>query len=186
MPFGSIDARLFAVLKNIRPSCDRGLYYYPCQVESTEGVVHPRVYVVSLDQFKTLWSLSANLTRDLKIEEVARIEESASRLPPDIADKLYKYGESGMGYYAFRVLFRDGTWRDYLTGDAVDFIGYPDGKSQNDVVDVRPLTTEERKSKTPQTYSGPGHLWCLFNGVGSSTTSESGSSNDEPELNFGV
>ena len=63
------------------------------------------------------------------------LAESPRRLPAQFANKLYKSGESGMGYTIFTVIFADGSRQAYGTGNAVDFISYPEGKGQMDVVD---------------------------------------------------
>jgi hypothetical protein len=42
----------------------------------------------------------------------------------------------------FTVVFADGSRQAYGTGNAVDFIRYPEGKGENDVIDVLPTRGE--------------------------------------------
>jgi hypothetical protein len=161
MTVGAISEKMFTQLKAITPSIDRKLLYYPCQVTTTDGRVHPCVYIVDANQFITLWSPTANITREVKIEDVAYFEESPCRLPAPMANKLYLAGESGMGYCVFKVLFKDGTSQCYQTGDAVDFIRYPLGKSSADIVDVIP---HEGRGE-PTKLKGNEYAWCLYSGV---------------------
>jgi hypothetical protein len=87
------------------------------------------------------WGLPPEKARGksfVHIQDVARIEDSPSRLPPDIADKIYQAGESGMGYYRFTLIFSDGAKQEYGTGDLVDFVPFPADKSRSDIIDVVP------------------------------------------------
>ena len=63
-----------------------------------------------------------------------------------------------MGYTVFTVVFADGQKQACVTGNAVDFIRYPDGKTSSD---VRAVIAHEGKRddslvKSPQWY------WCLY------------------------
>jgi len=93
----------------------------------------------------------------ISIADVDALAESPRRLPAKFANELYKSGESGMGYTIFTVVFADGSRQAYLTGNAVDFIRYPEGKTSGDIVDVLP---HEGRSAEP--ISGPQYYWCLF------------------------
>jgi hypothetical protein len=97
---------------------------------------------------------------------VIEISESPSRLPVDIANELYKAGESGMGYCAFLLEFKDGSRQAYVTGNAVDFIPMPNGKSLGDITRVIPH--EGRNDEN--SLSGHKYFWCLFNGIANQDT----------------
>src|SRR5579864_2665906 len=77
--------------------------------------------------------------------------------PGQVRDRLYEHGESGMGYYKFTVVFESGRSQAYLTGDAVDFISYPEGFAKEDVLDVLPNTMPNLAC-----IKGPDYYWCLF------------------------
>jgi hypothetical protein len=62
-----------------------------------------------------------------------------------------------MGYTIFTVIFADGSRQACITGGAVDFIRYPEGKAQSEVIDVVPH--EGRRSEL---IHGPEYYWCLF------------------------
>jgi hypothetical protein len=50
-----------------------------------------------------------------------------------------------MGYTIFTVVFADGLRQACVTGNAVDFIRYPPGKSPKDVVKVLPARGQKRR-----------------------------------------
>jgi hypothetical protein len=84
---------------------------------------------------------------------------SPRRLPAQVANKLYKSGESGLGYTIFtlHVVFADGCHQAYGTGNAVDFIRYPEAKGQSEVVDVLP-----HEGRHAEPVGCPEYDWCLF------------------------
>jgi hypothetical protein len=79
-------------------------------------------------------------------------------LPPKIAQKIYDGGESGMGYYAFRLKFTDGSVQAYSTGGAVDFISLPEGKKMSDIEDVDLHVGQRDAGKRKALY----FYWCLY------------------------
>jgi len=95
--------------------------------------------------------------KSIPIQEIVKVEDSPARLPVHFADQLYRAGESGMGYTIFTVVFSDGCRQAYSSGNAVDFIRYPNGKSGLDVVAVEP---HEGRGADPVT--SPGWYWCLY------------------------
>jgi hypothetical protein len=95
--------------------------------------------------------------RWIPVEHVLSLRESPSRLPAKFADKLYKSGESGMGFVVFAVRFSDSSQKAFIAGDAVDFINYPAGKGANNVVNVVPHAGRDAKP-----VQSPEHFWCLF------------------------
>ncbi|MCI3135027.1 hypothetical protein [Phenylobacterium aquaticum] len=65
-----------------------------------------------------------------------------------------------MGYTIFTVRFRDGSSIAVGTGNAVDFIDYPEGQSPEAVVGVLPHVGRD----DPHLRSGPTYWWCLYEG----------------------
>jgi hypothetical protein len=93
----------------------------------------------------------------IKIEEVVKVEDSPTRLPPRFANEIYLNGESGMGYTIFTVVFSDGIRQTCATGNAVDFISYPRGKGPSHVIAVHP---HEGRNANP--VRAPHWHWCLY------------------------
>ena len=148
----------------IVPSESFGMRYYPCQVTLTDGRKFDRVYIVEKEPYIKHWGVYPEDDRgksSVLIEGVADFEESPSRLPPVHANKLYKAGESGMGYTIFTVVFNDGSQQPFLTGNAVDFISFPEDKNQTDMQDVLP----HKGRKSPDLMDAPSYFWCIYSGV---------------------
>jgi hypothetical protein len=175
MDFLEIDSELLKKVLTIPPSVSAKLHYYPCQVHTKSGHIHPCVYIVELRQFNTRWSVSSNIQREVKIEDVNIIFESPHRLPAEMATKLYLEGESGMGYTILKVLFKDGSSQTYQTGNAVDFIDYPEGKGPGDVKDVVP----HEGRHAPALKNGRKYAWCLYSEVSESENNSAGLSSSE-------
>jgi hypothetical protein len=155
-----LPPHLRAALTSIVPSEDGELAYYPCRVTLTSGVILDAVYVEPEQPYLRAWDVYPENDpgkRVVRIEEVAAIEDSPMRLPVRFANEIYRDGESGMGYTAFTIVFADGQRQAYISGNAVDFIQYPDGKGPNDVVGV--LTHQGRESSPLQ---APEWYWCLY------------------------
>lgn len=102
--------------------------------------------------------------RSIKVEDIADLQESAFRLSPKFANRIYRSGESGMGYTIFVVEFGDGTRTAYGTGNAVDCITYPPGQSAATVTNVIP-----HEGRMEQKLSTPDYSWCLFERAGGRT-----------------
>jgi len=159
-----IDADLFVQLKAIEPSRDGEMEYYPCQVTLSDGQMIDHVYVVPDQPYYHdwgIWPKDDKGKQEIDIRNVVLISESPSRLPIDIANELYRAGESGMGYCVFTLEFKDGTRQAYVTGNAVDFIPMPKGQDLGDIVRVMP---HQGRGDENQLH-GYKYLWCLFNGV---------------------
>jgi hypothetical protein len=95
--------------------------------------------------------------RSIRLEDVAEIQASPSRLPAKFAREMYALGESGMGYCIFTLHFADGTSRAYCTGNLIDFPQMPAGKSVQDVVALHPNQGRGEESLDTRPYH-----WCLF------------------------
>ncbi|SRR3989344_5064072 len=147
-------------LFKVTPSKDSEMEYRPCQVTLRNGDTLDNVYVVEKDYYLQTWGImpdSDSGKRYILIEDVAKIRESPNRLRVDLANKIYKNGESGMGYYVFKILFDNGQTINVVTGGAVDFVPLPDGLTTNNIIDVL-LNQDSSKNYT----GGPEYFWCLF------------------------
>ena len=101
----------------------------------------------------------------MRLEDVASIAESPSRLPARFANELYAAGESGMGYTVFTVVFKTAIpflrrRKTYLSGNAVDFIEYPFGTGPSDVASVLPHVG--RRSAALARRARPKYYWCRY------------------------
>jgi hypothetical protein len=97
--------------------------------------------------------------QSVNIKDVVKVENSPTRLPARFANQIYDHGESGMGYTIFTVVFSDGQRQAYGTGNAVDFIRYPNGKGPDDVSSVLP-----HEGRNAQPVMAPDWYWCLYSG----------------------
>jgi len=157
--YSDLSAELKRQLHQIIPSGAPELLYYPCAVTMRDGKVFDRVYVMNAQMYIDAWGAwpEHDPAKSLiDITHVVRIEESSYRLPPDIANRILEAGESGMGYCIFTILFHDGSHKTYCSGNAVDFVEFPVGKTGRDVIEVIPHRGDEQPNKTPPYY------WCLF------------------------
>jgi hypothetical protein len=121
----------------------------------------PRVYVVPEDRYAKMWGAwpeNDEGKQSVAIELVSDVTESPHRLPIEFANKLYAAGESGVGYCIFTVVFDDGFRLPVLSGNAIDFIDYPPGKSQRNVVDGLPHIGQNQ----PNLCRAPSYHWCLY------------------------
>jgi hypothetical protein len=138
--------------------------YRPCAVVTKDGRTVDCVYIVPEEPYIKLWGVWPEDDRgkwSLPITAVAEIRDSDSRLPGKFANQLYEAAESGMGYCVFTVVFADGSSQVYVTGNAVDFIPYPAGKSSQDVIQVLP----HKGRGEPGTLAGLDYHWCLYGGI---------------------
>jgi hypothetical protein len=159
--YPKIAADLRAQLARIPAAGDYGLEYPPCDVRLKDGRRLSHVYVVPEDRYIQVWGVwpeDDEGKRSVQIEEVVEICESADRLPAKLAAKLYAAGESGMGYCIFTVVFDDGSRLPFVSGNAIDFIEYPQGKGPANVVDVIP---HEGRNE-PDLRKAPDYYWCLY------------------------
>jgi hypothetical protein len=163
--YGDFADKLAAQLACIEPSRDGRLEYRPCSVILLDCTVVQNVYIVDAQQYIDAWGVWPEDDPGkscVSLEAVQSIAPSLSRLPAEVANELYRAGESGMGYTVFKLHFRDGTAEAYVTGSAVDFVSYPAGKSGKDIKRVEPHGgRHEHPHRTPE-YS-----W-LLHGTGES------------------
>jgi hypothetical protein len=158
-----IPAPLFAKLNRITPSRDRDMLYYPCRVVTRDGRVFDRVYVQPREPYLTYWGILPFDDRHkgwIAISEVVDLEESPLRLPPQLAERVYEKGETGMGYTSFRMDFRNGNHRAVTTGGTVDFIPLREGETGADVVRVHTGI-----GRLENTDLAPRYYWSIYEGV---------------------
>ena len=159
--YSKIPAHLALMLHEIDPvEPEFGTYYYPCKVELTNGQSIDFVYLCEADTWFRTWGVWPEHDpgkKSIKIEDIATVSESPSRLPVNIARQIYQSGESGMGYTIFTLNFADGLKQAYLTGNAVDFITYPNSHGPNDIVKVEPHV-----GRMAPKVTSPDYIWCLF------------------------
>jgi hypothetical protein len=144
----------------IAPSNDQNLEYRPCSTMLKSGDVIPCVYVVDAQAYITTWGVWPEDDpgkQCVRVEDVVSIMESPFRLPAVFANELYRVGESGMGYCAFTIVFSDGAEVPYVSGNALDFVSLPNGKTMGDIVRVLP-----HKGRDRHPLRGLKYQWCLF------------------------
>lgn len=153
-------AHISEALQEITPSDGGSITYYPCKVTLKDARIFHAVYIEPEKPYFRVWGVYPEDDKgkqSLRIEEVELVEESQKRLPPQFANEVYRSGESGMGYTIFTVVFSDGLRQAYVTGNAVDFITYPEGKGPQNVVSVEPhVGRNENPLRAPQWF------WCLY------------------------
>jgi hypothetical protein len=136
--------------------------YRPCQVTLKNGETFDNVYIQEEQSYLAIWGVMPDADpgkRFLSIEDVVEIRESPNRLHPNLADKLYEAGESGMGYCLYQLVFDNGEIMDVCTGNAVDFVPLPAGLTTKNIKDVVPHQASRKNFvNTPKYY------WCLFKG----------------------
>lgn len=155
-----LPAKLREDLSTITPSTSGDLTYWPCVARMKDGSVLDCVYVVPEGPYIRQWGIYPQQDRGkrhISIADVETLTDSPTRLPAKFANRLYEAGESRMGCTIFTVVFADGSRHAYGTGNAIDFICYPEGKSQSDVVDVLP-----HEGRNAKPMKCPEFFWCLF------------------------
>ncbi len=94
-------------------------------------------------------------------DEVENVLECPTRLPPHLATKLYRAGESGMGYLIFILELHSGEDFVYVTGGCFDFLDLPDGVTTGDIKDVHPHEGRERANRDGYRGNAPCRL-CYY------------------------
>ena len=138
---GSLRPEVAAQLLKVQPSFHSDFRFYPCEVVTDDGTVHPRVYVVearSLRKYWGGWPWEEGFGNWLKAETIQSLRSSPVRLHPELASILYDAGESGMAYYAFGVELQDGRRLHHVTLGTVDFPQWRPDVEPSDAVLVYP------------------------------------------------
>src|SRR5262245_3155554 len=118
----TISPKLLEQLNKVTPSIEGAMRYHPCRVTLVDGRSVDRVYVVEAESYIRdwgVWPKEDSAKRFILIEDVASIEDSPTRLPAHLANKMYKAGESGMGYCIFTLVLSDNSRLAQVTGNAV-------------------------------------------------------------------
>ena len=156
------------MLQGVQPTIsEHGLRLYPCEVETDDGVTHPRVYVVEAQAYIREWGIWPWMDRGkgwLPAERIRLLRSSPERLPATFASTLLTAGESGMGYCAFSVELRDYRRLYFVTGNAVDFLCWPGNARPEDVISVRPHDRcPEHRTRAPFSHeSSASYLWSPY------------------------
>lgn len=158
--FPPLPAALRAQWESIESSADGELEYRPCSVTLKNGTTLPCVYVMDAQAYIDVWGVwpeDDSGKRHISIADIASISDSPHRIPAHFANELYRAGESGMGYCIFTLVFSDNTKQVCLSGNAVDFVQLPPGKSAANIVAVMP-----HRERHADYVQSPPYVWCLF------------------------
>jgi len=151
-----------AQLGRVPTSRDRSFLYAPCRVELKSGETLPRVYLVEEASYLRQWGNDPDRSM-VDIADVLAVENSADRLPAQLADQVYEAGESGMGYVVFTVQLRDGRSIPFSTGNAVDFLDWPSDVNPSEAVAVEPhIGREFFVHPDGGGRHGADYKWCLY------------------------
>jgi hypothetical protein len=159
--FSLLPRHIEESLQAIQPTQDGDLTYFPCSVTLAGGEVLDTVYFMPERPIMKMWEAylqTDGAKRLIRVEDVAEVRDSPTRLPSRFANELYRHGESGMGYTIFTVVFSDGRRQACVSSAGVDFIQYPPGKGSRDVIAVIPHEGKRDESlvKAPLSY------WCIY------------------------
>jgi hypothetical protein len=105
--------------------------FWPCSLLLSDGRTVPR----ALCRENPRWS---DKGKWINPQAVRSVSASPFRLPSQLADKLYRAGESGMGYVIYVLALRSGETIVCASGGIVDFPELPGGVSTDDIADVFP------------------------------------------------
>jgi hypothetical protein len=155
-----ISVKLKRKLAKIVPSIDHHRKYYPCLATLIDDIKLDCVYLIEADAYVQQWANSGRTV--LSLDRVTDIEESPSRLPPKLADKLYRSGESGMGYHVFTIVFDDGSRLPCRTGDAVDFVEMPNEFAGRKIVNALPHVGRKQILDGAAQGRNAAYFWCPF------------------------
>ncbi len=128
--------------------------YWPCSLVLSDGQVVPR----AVCRVNRRWSDNGDW---INPENVSEVRPSPYRLPAALADKLYKAGESGMGYVIYIMKLRSRRSLVCSSGGIVDFPGLPEGVVGSDIIDVYPHKGRERSRREGCLEDAP-FEWCDY------------------------
>lgn len=166
----TIGEDLFEKLIRVEPSVAddiRRIEYRPCKITLLDGRSFDRVYVQNANPFRLYWGNWPDEDQGKKfllIENIGNIEESPVRLPANLANKMYKAGESSMGGCVFTLVLNNGKKLTYSTGNVVDFLNLPPGVNPNMIKDLLPHVGKEVfRDRLPREFErGAEYFWCLY------------------------
>ncbi len=102
--YAQLPGHVSESMSRIEPNKDGELAYFPCRVKLKSGLALDTVYIESEQPYLKAWGRypeDFNGKHWIRIEDVAEVEESPTRLPARFATRLYREVESGMGYTIF-------------------------------------------------------------------------------------
>lgn len=134
--------------------------YYPCGVELKDSRKLDCVSFIDREGYYRHWGDSPKDRLFLDLGDVSDIFESVYRLSPELAQKLYDIGETGMGFFRFVVVMNDDKRFTYVTGNLVDFLEPPDGYQVSDIIDVLPGESTCKDWRTNH-HKPKKYYWCL-------------------------
>jgi hypothetical protein len=154
-----ISLTLKRMVDTIVPSVDLGKKLYPCAIRLDTGQELPCVYFIDAEEH---FGVNGKLPKSyyehsIPIENIVSVFISPFRLPQELADELYRQGESAMGAFMFTVEFSNGDQYSYSTGSWVDFIELPPGIRASDATKVIPHKLLSKKKKSVKKY-----YWCIY------------------------
>lgn len=158
-------------LERVEPSKDKHgrtvVHYYPCSATRSDGEQLDRVCVTDAQAYYRVWGIwpwDDGGKLYVPLSDIADLESSQYRLPATLASKLYDVGESGMGYYRFAMILRDGRQIPTYTGGLVDFPGLPPEITSEDIVDVIPDADIEMFAGVARPETPP-YYWSLYRSI---------------------
>ncbi|MFN8414265.1 MAG: hypothetical protein U0Z26_17930 [Anaerolineales bacterium] len=162
-----IDNKLLKQLMKIEPSTFLNMEYRPCKVYMKNGNIIRNAYICEAEMYLKTWGVWPEDDKEksfISIQDVSDIEESELRIPARLANKMYKAGESGMGYCIFTLVLKDGRKLPCLTGNAVDFVDFPLEVNPDMIADLLPHQGRElfQKSNSGFYTQGAKYYWCLY------------------------
>ena len=158
--YPQLAKKLREQLAHVEPILINGIKYFPCSVYTVNGQFLPCVYIVEADGYFKHWGIwpeDDHAKYSIPLGEVSSIADSPNRLPAKFAARIYKAGESGMGYHSFSIKFNNGFEQKYIGGGAIDFINYPKELNQNDIKDITLYS-----GTLGELLSSPTYYWCLY------------------------
>ena len=146
----------------VRPSVSlRGFEYRPCEVEMSDGSINSYVYVADSVSYFPEWGVDPEDypgKSSVSVEDIASIKESPYRLPPSIATEvLHRPGgmEKTGGFY---LRLKGDRYLHCNTGDAVDFLEWPEGVTPSQVTELLDGPVYGQRLEA----SGAKFWWALF------------------------
>jgi hypothetical protein len=153
-PCNIASADFLRQIELIKPSVCGGQLHFPCSILLKSGERIERALCV--EKYKDFESDTW-----IHPSDVDRIEETPTRMPPRLATKLYRAGETGMGYEIFKMKMKSGERFVFVTNSIVDFPDLPDGYTTGDVARVCPF--RGRKGIfIPRCHQGASFQWCFY------------------------
>ena len=165
MKYPILSPLLTQQLSKIEPSFDDlGAKLYPFSVELFNGDIIENVILMEKDQYYYYWGVWPHDDREKKevyLKDVKQIIASKNRIPIPFSQKIYGFGESGMGFTVFYFIFRDGSKVLSVCGGICDFFIFPDGYLIEDIIDVETFKRDGTDKTSPKIETAD-YYFCLY------------------------